>query len=45
LGADPLADIRNTTRIEGVAVGGRWLDRAELDALLARARQRLAGGG
>jgi imidazolonepropionase-like amidohydrolase len=44
LGADPLEDVRNTTRIEGVAVGGRWLPRAELDAMLARARARLAGG-
>ncbi len=44
LGADPLADIRNTTRIEGVAVGGRWLGRQELDALLATARRRLTGG-
>jgi imidazolonepropionase-like amidohydrolase len=44
LGASPLADIRNTARIEGVAVGGRWLDRAALDALLARARARLGGG-
>jgi imidazolonepropionase-like amidohydrolase len=39
--ADPLADIRNTTRIEGVAVGGRWLPRAQLDRLVASATRRL----
>ena len=32
----------NTTRIEGVALGGRWLSRPELDAMIARARARLA---
>ena len=31
---DPLADIGNTARISGVVAGGRWLDRAELDAML-----------
>src|SRR5262249_35665404 len=25
LSANPLEDIRNTTKIEGVSVGGRWL--------------------
>ena len=35
LEADPLDDIGNTRRIEGVMVRGRWLDRAELDAGLA----------
>ncbi len=30
----PLADIRNTRRVHGVMVRGRWLDRAELDSLL-----------
>lgn len=34
LGANPLDDIRNTRRIEGVVLGGRFLDRAALDALL-----------
>ena len=43
LGADPLADIRNTTRIEGVAVGGRWLGRAALDGLITKATTRLGG--
>ena len=41
LDADPLADIRNTLRIRSVFVGGRHLDRAALDAVLAR----LASGG
>ena len=29
LGADPLADIRHTTRIEGVVVNGRWQERGQ----------------
>ena len=32
LNANPLQDIANTQRIEGVMVRGRWLDRAALDA-------------
>ena len=35
LDADPLADIRNTRRIQAVFLNGRYLDRAALDALLA----------
>jgi imidazolonepropionase-like amidohydrolase len=42
LDADPLADIRNTTRIRGVVVNGRWLDRAALDGLLAEAARAAA---
>jgi imidazolonepropionase-like amidohydrolase len=38
LGANPLDDIRNTTQIEAVIFGGRLLERAELDALIARCR-------
>lgn len=34
LNADPLQDIRNTTRIHGVMAQGRWFDRASLDRLL-----------
>jgi imidazolonepropionase-like amidohydrolase len=30
LGADPLADIRNTTKIDGVFVNGRYLPKAKL---------------
>ena len=43
LSADPLADIRNTTRIEAVSIGGRWLDRAALDRMIALATDRLKG--
>ena len=41
LSADPLADIRNTTRIDGVVVGGAWLDRPRLDGMIEAARVRL----
>jgi hypothetical protein len=36
LAADPLADIRNTQRIEAVVAAGQLLDRAALDRLLAQ---------
>lgn len=36
LDANPLIDIKNTRRIHGVMVGGRWLGRAELDAMLRK---------
>ena len=35
LEADPLADIRNTTKRAGVMVRGRWLPQAEIEARLA----------
>lgn len=35
LGANPLEEIGNTRRIEGVMARGTWLSRAELDATLA----------
>ncbi len=35
LGGDPLADIANTSRIEGVMRGTRWLGRADIEARLA----------
>ena len=35
LDADPLADIRNTTRRAGVMVRGRWLPQAEIERRLA----------
>ncbi len=38
LGANPLEDIENTTKISGVAVRGRYLDREALDSLLEGAR-------
>jgi imidazolonepropionase-like amidohydrolase len=37
LTADPLQDIRNTRRIAGVVLNGRYLDRQALDDMLARA--------
>ncbi len=42
LDADPLADIRNTQTIRAVIVRGQFLDRDQLDALLAEA-ERAAG--
>ena len=43
---NPLEDIANTARIRGVAIGGRWLDRATLDEMIARgARATGASGG
>jgi imidazolonepropionase-like amidohydrolase len=45
LTANPLADIRNTTRIDAVAIGGRWLERAQLDTFISSAMQRVGGGG
>jgi imidazolonepropionase-like amidohydrolase len=38
---NPLEDIRNTARIEGVAVGGRWLPKTELAGLVAAATRQL----
>lgn len=35
LGADPLEDIGNVSRIQGVMVRGRWLPKAEIDQRLA----------
>jgi imidazolonepropionase-like amidohydrolase len=40
LTADPLADIRNTTQIQGVWLRGKYFDRAALDQLLADAKHR-----
>jgi imidazolonepropionase-like amidohydrolase len=41
LSANPLISIRNTERIEWVAVGGRWMSRAQLDGLIDAAAARL----
>lgn len=38
LDANPLEDIRNTSRIRAVVLNGRYLDREALDALLEQAR-------
>ncbi len=40
LGADPLIDITNTTKIAAVVTNGRYFDRAALDGLLAAARRK-----
>jgi imidazolonepropionase-like amidohydrolase len=43
LSANPLQDIRNTTRIEGVSLGGRWFERPELQQMIETAARRLNG--
>ncbi len=45
LEANPLEDIRNTTRIAAVSVGGRWLDRGERERMIEAAVERLGGDG
>jgi imidazolonepropionase-like amidohydrolase len=44
LDADPLADIRNTTRVRAVIANGRLFDRAALDALLGGVERAAAEG-
>jgi imidazolonepropionase-like amidohydrolase len=39
LDADPLKDIKNTCRIAGVVATGKFMPRAELDAMLAKAKK------
>jgi hypothetical protein len=34
LDADPLGDVRNTTRRAGIMLGGKWLSQAAIDARL-----------
>lgn len=41
LDGNPLEDIRNTTRIAGVILGGHVMDRGKLDQLLATGRERI----
>ena len=41
LTANPVADIRNSTKIDSVCIGGRWLERGELDRMLQRAGERV----
>ena len=43
LDADPAADIRNTKKIRGVMVSGRYFDRAALDGLLAEVAEHAQG--
>jgi imidazolonepropionase-like amidohydrolase len=40
---NPLDDIANTARVQGVAVGGRWLDRVTLDQMIDRGARATAG--
>jgi hypothetical protein len=44
LGANPLQDIRNTSRIDAVILRGQLLDRAALDSMLTKARLRNQSG-
>ena len=44
LNANPLEDIRNTTRIETVVVNGRVYDRKELDVILNRREAAVKAG-
>jgi imidazolonepropionase-like amidohydrolase len=43
LNGNPLDDITATQRIEGVMLGGRWLPKAELAAMIRRASERMGG--
>lgn len=43
LTANPLADIRNTGKIEAVGVGGKVLTRAELDLMIERGSRAING--
>lgn len=43
IAGNPLEDISQTGRIAGVAIGGRWLEPADLERLVAVARERLGG--
>jgi imidazolonepropionase-like amidohydrolase len=42
LNANPLADIRNVSKIEGVMVRGKWFSRADLDERLAKIEEKYA---
>jgi imidazolonepropionase-like amidohydrolase len=42
LSANPLEDIRNTTKIEGVSIGGRWLSSAECRKMIESATTHLS---
>jgi imidazolonepropionase-like amidohydrolase len=44
LGADPLADIHNTTQIQAVWFHGKYFDHAALDGLLEAAKHRSGKG-
>jgi imidazolonepropionase-like amidohydrolase len=44
LDADPLEDIRNTRKIRGVVLNGRFFDRVDLDKMLAGVEAAAKGG-
>jgi imidazolonepropionase-like amidohydrolase len=44
LRANPLEDIRNTSKIDGVSVGGRWITSAQGQKMIEVAKQHLGGG-
>ncbi len=44
LSSNPLLDIRNTSKIDGVMIGGRLLDRKALDEMLAQAEAAAKAG-
>lgn len=41
LDANPLTDIRNTTKIDAVVVGGRWLDRPTRERMVLEASRKI----
>lgn len=41
--ANPLVDITNTQRIQAVIISGRWIDRSELDRMLAAGARAITG--
>lgn len=45
LSSDPLLDIRNTAKIDGVMIGGRLLNRKALDEMLVQAEAAANGAG
>ncbi len=45
LSGNPLADVRNTERIEAVGAGGMWHNRAQLDTMISRAQLVITAGG
>ena len=44
LSANPLENIRNTTRIEAMSIGGKWIVRSELDGMVNAAIQHIGAG-
>jgi hypothetical protein len=44
LSANPLEDIANTRKIDGIMLNGRWMDRAALDRVIADVEKNVAAG-